>query len=82
MRESYQPGDTPAMDHDPTTVRRPERDGRVTDAKTFLQLRRIEAEKMCELWERSRAPDAADNLAYWKDVLKETEGKIRRLDEG
>lgn len=68
------------MTHDPTTVRRPERDGRIDDAKTFLQLRRIEAEKMIELWRRSSKPWAKDELSYWQDTLRETEGKIRRMD--
>ena len=64
-------------DHD--TVHRPERDSRVRDATRFLHDRRVEAESMIDLWQRSTKPRAADELTYWRDVLKDVDRKIDRL---
>jgi len=55
-------------DHD--TVHRPGRDRRVRDASRFLHDRRVEAESMIALWERSTKPRAADELRYWRDTLR------------
>jgi len=49
---------------------RPDRDSRVRDVTRFLHDRRVEAESMIALWERSTKPWAADELRYWRDVLR------------
>jgi len=58
---------------------RPERDSRTTDPVRFLHDRRLEAERICALWERSRARDAAEQLRYWRDVLQGVDRQIKRL---
>lgn len=58
---------------------RPDRDSRVRDVTRFLHDRRVEAESMIDLWERSTKPRAADELRYWRDVLKDVDRKIDRL---
>jgi hypothetical protein len=58
---------------------RPERDARITDVLRYLHDRRIEAEKMITFWERARKPYAAEELFYWRAVLRDVTSKIERL---
>jgi len=61
---------------------RPERDRRISDSLRFLHDRRLEAEHMIALWERSPKLWPADELAHWRAVLADVTRKIARLEAG
>jgi len=55
------------------------RDRRVRDIEQFLHGRRTEALAMIRLWEKSPAPHAADELRYWRGVLRMIDRQAAKL---
>jgi hypothetical protein len=68
-----------SMSRDIGKVNNPDRDKRVSDADRFLDDRRRECLAMIRLWRRSKKPDAKEDLAYWREQLKEIDLKAARI---
>jgi hypothetical protein len=66
------------MVHDAGKVNDPDRDRRVSDADRVIDDRRRDCLAMIQLWMRSSKPYAREELAHWRDALKEIDLKAAR----